>query len=114
MFDLFSAFKLFLRKIERIFITPIALFGRRVLRQLNPQNIVTKVATDVKKESKGITSKPTSIDQYYVVGDKLVAKKLVYIVLLLMILGAALFVQLGVPWLVSKFFTKSRGRGNAL
>ena len=106
MFDLFGAFRLFLRKVERIFITPISLFIRMILRKLNPQNIVSKVATDIKKEAKGITGKPTDLSQYFVVGEKFIAKKLVYAVIILLILLAILFVKFGMPLIVSWWFTK--------
>ncbi|MBQ3842583.1 MAG: hypothetical protein II820_07815, partial [Ruminiclostridium sp.] len=101
MFDLFGAFKLFLRKAERIFITPLVLLWRTILRKLNPQNIVSKVATDIKKEAKGITSKPDNVSQYFVIGDRFVAKKLVYAIFLIIIVLAILFVKFGLPWLVS-------------
>ena len=106
MFDLFGAFKLFLRKVERIFVTPVYLFIRMILRKLNPQNIVSKVATDIKNEAKGITSKPTDVSQYFVVGDKFVAKKLVYAIVLILILLAILFIRFGMPLIISWWFTK--------
>ena len=106
MFDFFGAFKLFLRKAERIFLTPIMLFGRMVLRKLNPQNIVSKVATDIRKEAKGITSKPNAVSQYFIIGDRFVAKKLVYAIVIILIILTIVFIRFGIPLLVQWFFTK--------
>ena len=60
---LFSAFQLFFKKFQRIFITPVFLFVRSILRKLNPQNIVSKMALDVKDGAKGIAARPNSIKQ---------------------------------------------------
>ena len=45
-FDLLSAFKLFFKKFQRIFVTPVTLAFRGLLRKMNPQNIAGKVAGD--------------------------------------------------------------------
>ena len=89
-FDLFAAFKLFFKKFNRIFITPIFLFVRKILRMLNPQNIVSKVAVDVKDNVKGIAAKPKNIKQYFIIGDRFIAKKLVLFLFLILIVLAIL------------------------
>ncbi|MBE6613403.1 MAG: hypothetical protein E7632_13040, partial [Ruminococcaceae bacterium] len=77
-FNLWSAFMLFLKKCQRIFVAPVSMFFRKITRKLNPQNIASKVASDVKQGVKGLTAKPTSIKEYFLIGDKYVAKKLVW------------------------------------
>ena len=89
-YNLFSAFKLFFRKMERIFITPMMLFWRNVLRKLNPQNIVSKIATDIKSDVKGITAKPHAVKQYVEIGDRFFAKKLLLLVFLVVVFGTVL------------------------
>ena len=106
-FNLFSSFKLFLKKFERIFFTPLMLFGRNILRKFNPQNIVSKVAGDVKKGTKGIAAKPHSIKQYLIIGDRFVAKKLIIVLVLLLIAAIICIGKFVYPWVVSKFFTRS-------
>ena len=107
MFGLLAAFKLFFKKFERIFITPIFLLWRNLLRKINPQNIVSKMAVDVKNNVKGITAKPHSIKQYFIIGDRFVAKKLLLFLFLIIILIIILCIKFLNPWLVSLFFTKS-------
>lgn len=102
-----SAFKLFFKKFQRIFITPFLLLWRKILRFFNPQNIVSKVATDVKDNVKDIPAKPKNIKQYFIIGDRFVAKKLVLALFLVLIVIAILVIKFLVPFLVSKFFTKS-------
>ena len=106
-YEFFSAFKLFFKKFQRIFITPIYLFWRNILRKLNPQNIVSKMAVDVKDGVKGITAKPNNIKQYIIIGDRFVAKKLLLFLFIILIIIVILVIKFLVPWLVSMFFTKS-------
>ena len=107
MLGLVAAFKLFFKKFERIFITPFYLLWRNLLRKINPQNIVSKMAVDVKNDVKGIAAKPHSIKQYFIIGDRFVAKKLLVFLLLLILVIIILCIKFLNPWLESMFFTKS-------
>ena len=79
---------LFLKKCQRIFVAPVSMFFRKITRKLNPQNIASKVASDVKQSVKGLTAKPTSIKEYFLIGDKYVAKKLVWAIAIAVLLIA--------------------------
>ncbi|MBQ2706929.1 MAG: hypothetical protein IJF67_01590, partial [Clostridia bacterium] len=106
-FNLWSAFMLFLKKCQRIFVAPVSMFFRKITRKLNPQNIASKVASDVKQSVKGLTAKPTSIKEYFLIGDKYVAKKLVWAIAIAVLLIAALAIRIGWPWFSQKFLTRS-------
>ena len=105
--ELFAAFRLFFKKFQRIFITPVYLFWRNLLRKINPQNIVSKIAVDVKDGVKGITAKPNNIRQYVVIGDRFFAKKLLLFLFILLIAVIILMIKFVNPWIVSMYFTKS-------
>ena len=106
-FNLGTAFNLFVKKTQRIFIAPVQMFYRTIVRLMSPQSIVGRVSEDLRGEVKQITQKPTSLEEYYLIGNKYVAKKLVYVLALLTIVIAILFIKLGIPYIQAKFFTKT-------
>ncbi len=106
-FNLFTAFNLFLKKLQRIFLAPFKLLFQKFLHLVSPQNIVGKVSEDIRGEVKQITKKPASIEEYFLIGDKYVAKKLVFVLVILFIIILALIIKLGIPFIQAKFFTKT-------
>ncbi|MBR1628727.1 MAG: hypothetical protein IJ679_05605, partial [Lachnospiraceae bacterium] len=102
-----NAFTRFVRRGRRIIIAPIQLAWRRFRQKIRPGALMNKVFTDIKTEYGHLRDKPTSMDQYFRIGRRYVAKKLAYLSVLLGIIFLSLFSMVGWPWIVSKFFTRT-------
>ena len=69
--------------------------------------IIEKVSEDIREEVKDVGRKPNSLTGYYLIGSRYIAKKVIYFCLLGIVVGAALFVQFGFPWIQAKFLTRT-------
>ena len=77
-----------IKRIVRAVSAPLQILYRKMVRIFSPTTIVGKVSGDVKKQIKQIGEKPASLKGYYAIGEKYVAKKLVYVLALRVSLGA--------------------------
>jgi len=78
MFDIFKVFRLFIKKMQRVTIAPFQMAWRKIIRMISPSSIMGKMSEDIRGEIKSVAKKPDSIRQYYLIGNRYVAKKLVY------------------------------------
>ncbi len=106
-FDLGRAFALLIKKIRRIFVAPLLMLYRKILRFISPTNIVGRVSSDIKGEVKEITQKPKSLKEYFRFGDHYIAKKLVFVLTLLLMLFMVFMARIGIPFIQARFFVKS-------
>ena len=105
-----SIFRIMRQSAQRAFrriSAPVQMVYRRILHIVSPASIVGKVSEDIREEVKDVGKKPESIGEYFLVGRRYIAKKIVYLAVLLLITGAALFILVGLPWIRAKFFTQT-------
>ena len=95
------------RRILRTVAAPVQLLYQKLFNLFSPDAIVGKVSADVRKEIRTVGEKPDSLKGYYAIGSRYVAKKLVYVLLLLLILLPALYVRFVFPWIESRFLVKT-------
>ncbi len=94
------------QRMVRIVTMPLTNGYRRLRRYLNPNGISTKVMGDVRKGfKKTISGKPSSLKDYFALPNYYVAKKLVFVIVLLMILLPVLYIKYAHPYITSHFFT---------
>ena len=67
------------KRILRAVGAPVQLLYQKLFNIFSPDAIVGRVSADVKKEIRSVGKKPDSLKGYYAVGDRYVAKKLVYV-----------------------------------
>ncbi len=94
------------QRMIRIVTIPLTNGYRRIRKYLNPNGISTKVMGDVRKGfKKTISAKPSSLKDYYALSNYYVAKKLVFVIVLLMILLPILYIKYAHPNIKAHFFT---------
>ena len=94
------------QRMIRIATMPLTQGYRRIRRYLNPNGISTKVMGDVRKGfKKTLSGKPSSLKDYFALSNYYVAKKLVFVIVLLMILLPTLYIKFGYPYVKAHFFT---------
>ena len=77
-FNLILAIRTTLRKTKRIMLAPFDMFYRKIKQLFSPNSIFSRVGEDVRAEVRGITKKPKSLDEYFLVGEHYFAKKMVW------------------------------------
>lgn len=107
-FNLLRILKTTSVRLVRIVTMPFYLGLRKLYKLLNPQGIANKVLADVRKEYRNLTSqKISSLSDYFVFPRYYVAKKLVYIAIVVLLVLSIIFVKFLFPWLTTTFFTKT-------
>ncbi len=94
------------QRLTRILTVPVTNGCRRLRRFLNPNGFATRVMSDVRTESKKILGgKPQSLADYYSIGNWYVAKKLVFVLAVLMFVLPVLYLKFVHPVIRSNFLT---------
>ena len=106
-FNLKNAMNYGVKRVVRAVCVPFQVGYRKIVQLFSPTTIVGKVSSDIKQEIKKVGEKPKSLKGYYAIGERYVAKKLVYVLVLLAILLPVLWVKLAWPWVQSRFLTKT-------
>ena len=106
-FDLVKTASLYGKRFGRIILFLAESLYRKAIQGIRPGSIVGKVSEDLREEVKEVSKKPDSPEGYYFVGTHYIAKKIMYLGLLLLPVGAAGFVMVCLPWLQSRYFTKT-------
>ena len=106
-FHLKNSFHYGIKRILRAVSAPVQLLRQRLFNLFSPDAIMGRVSADVKKEIKSVGEKPKSLKGYYAVGDHYVAKKFLYVLLLLLILLPALYARFVFPFIESRFLVKT-------
>lgn len=106
-FNPFQAFRLFSHRIVRIACAPFQMFYRRAVRLLSPNNLMLKMSEDIRGGLKRVGEKPTSLNEYVLVGERYVAKKLLLLAALLFIIAVSLTIRFGYPWIQARFLTRT-------
>ncbi len=102
-----GAFRSFANKMGRIVTAPVDAARRKAERAASPSSIMSRMSEDIRGEVKEVKAKPHSLDQYFVIGKRFVAKKAVYVFSLVLIVLIAVFILFVKPWIVSTFFTRT-------
>lgn len=94
------------QRLTRILTVPVTNGYRKVRRILNPNGFTTRVMSDVRKGSKEvINGKPQSLADYFAVGSYYIAKKLVYLLAILILVLPVLYLKFVYPVLRAHFLT---------
>ncbi len=107
-FDLLRILRLNSQRLARIVTMPLMDGYRRLRRYLNPNGFSTKVIGDIRKSfRKAISAKPSSLKDYVAFPRYYVAKKLLFIIALLIIVLPIVYLKFVHPTVVAKFFTNT-------
>ena len=94
------------QRLSRILTVPVTNSYRRVRRVLNPNGFTTRVMADVRKGGKELVSgKPTSLKDYFAVGNYYLAKKVVYIAAIVILVLPILYLKFLHPVIRTHFLT---------
>ena len=102
-----GTFRSFGNRIKHILFAPFEMALRKLRQKTSLTALFGKVSADVRAEVKDITKKPSSMEEYFVFGDRYIAKKLVYVVGILLMFLVVFLVNTGYPFIVEKWFTKT-------
>ena len=106
-FNLKNAMLYGIKRVVRALYAPIQTFYRKIVRMVSPTSIVGKVSSDVKNEIKRVGKKPSSLKEYYAIGEHYIAKKIVYVLILILILLPVVYIKIVFPWVESRFLVKT-------
>lgn len=94
------------QRLARIISVPVTNGYRKLRQVLNPNGFTTRVMADVRKGSKElIQGKPQSLKDYFSVGNYYIAKKLVFLVGLLVLVVPVIYLKFLHPVIRSNFLT---------
>lgn len=102
-----NSIDLYIKRMGRVVAMPVTTLLRRGRMLTQPNSVVLKAGTDIKKKVKELKDPPKSLKEYLVIGNHYVAKKLLYLVALAAIIIPALFLNFLYPVLEEKFLTKT-------
>ena len=74
-------------------VDPVSNTAQSMTKKASTDSIAQKAASDVNEEIKNLSRPPESLDQYILFGSHYIAKKVFYILLLLVIAAPALFIN---------------------
>lgn len=95
-------------KLSQILVYPFSQTIRKIKRKLNPNGFVEAVVMDVRKEINEVADiKPSSLKDYYTIGQYYAAKKLIYLGIIGILIIAFLILRYGYPWFRSAFLTRT-------
>ena len=86
---------------------PFSRFGRKLANAFSSSSIMGRIGEDVMNEIQNIKEKPDSLKGYFAIGERYVAKKLVFVLALSVIILPLLFLKSAYPWVESRFLTKT-------
>ena len=96
------------QRLTRILTVPLTNGYRKLRRVLNPNGFTTRVMADVRKGGKDlITGRPQSLKDYFSMGNYYVAKKLVFLIAVLVLVLPILYLKFLHPVIRSNFLTVS-------
>ena len=82
------------QRLTRILTVPVTNGYRKLRRVINPNGFTTRVMSDVRKGGKEIIEgKPRSLADYFSFGEYYIAKKLVFLIAVLMLVAPVLFLK---------------------
>ena len=84
--DIGGIFIRFVTKMGRIIAAPFIMLWRKIIRLFSPNSIMSRMSEDIRGEVKDVATRPKSLDQYFIIGKKYVAKKLVFVLVIILIL----------------------------
>ncbi len=94
------------QRLTRILTVPVTNGYRKVRRALNPNGFTTRVMADVRTGSKElINGKPQSLKDYFLFGNYYIAKKLAFIIAVLILVLPVLYLKFLHPVIRSNFLT---------
>lgn len=94
------------QRLTRILTVPVTNGYRKVRRALNPNGFTTRVMADVRTGSKElINGKPQSLKDYFSLGNYYIAKKLAFIIAVLLLVLPVLYLKFLHPVVRSNFLT---------
>ncbi len=102
-----GSFRTFGNKVKRVVLAPFDMAFRRFKQKTAVNTVFNKISEDVRSEVKSITKKPESQKEYFVFGDRYVAKKIVYVAGILLMFFIIFMINKGYPAIVEKWFTKT-------
>lgn len=95
------------KKLVHTLFDPISNAAQLITQKVSTQSVAQKAASDVSEEIKNLSRPPETLEQYILFGSHYVAKKVFYIMLLLVIVAPALFINYAWPTVRSRFFTRT-------
>lgn len=106
-FNLFQILQVASQRLLRIFTVPFYTIYRLIIRYASPNTIMSRVMADTRKGfQKLIKGKPSSIEDYVSLPNHYVAKKLLFVLILIALLLPVVYLYYLHPIVESKFLTK--------
>lgn len=98
---------IYLRRMGRTLSMPASNLYRKVKTLVQPSSIARRATNDVMQEVKSLKKPPQTLKAYVLIGEHYIAKRLLFILLLLAIVLPALFINYAYPVIEQKFLVNT-------
>ena len=105
--DFKSSMDTYIRRMGRTFMMPVTTLVRKGRNLAQPNSIARKATNDVMQEVKKLKEPPKTIQAYVFFGEHYIAKRLLYLLVLLLLVTPALVLNYVFPLIQSKFLVKT-------
>ena len=105
--DFKSSMDTYIRRMGRTFMMPVTTLVRKGKNMVQPNSIARRATNDVMQEVKKLKEPPRTIKAYVFFGEHYIAKRLLYLLVLLAIVLPALVINYIYPVIQSRYLVKT-------